>query len=358
MSPAVPVPSSPANAHAPVNSPKLQPLAPTGVSRLHRFSPLLVSASALLFASCAALPGATSEHTLAATDSTDAAAWRLAPLAAGQDVVTQDNATQLPAEIGAEVSGDVPPELVGRDDVVVVVTQEEIPMQRPARAPLTRDLIRGRHPQTRAEGEAKVATGFLRTDNPETGTENDLHLALEYGVTDRFSLGFEVGPHPVTRSLLLTAGDNLEHFTATGMYAISSNQKSPLTARLDVILTERQDGTTTDSKVEWRPSVVGGHQINDKSEVYGGIGGAFTDESGKTERLTYSTAYAHRLSRVVVGLVEVDGAIGRQSFHEMYVTPGIVFNARKRVQVRAGVPIGLTRDSAEYQLFLGLSVVF
>lgn len=356
MTSAVPVHSSPANAHAPVKSPKLQPTAPTGVSR--RFSPLLVSASALLFASCAALPGATSEHTLAATDSTNAATWRLAPRTAGQDAVVQGDATQLPAEIGAEVSGDVPPELVGRDDVVVVVTLEEAPVQRPARALLTRDLIRGRHPQTRAEGEAKVATGFLRTDNPETGTENDLHLALEYGVTDRFSLGFEVGPHPVTRSFLLTAGDNLEHFTATGMYAISTNQKSPLTARLDVILTEREDGTTTNSKVEWRPSVVGGHQLNDKSEVYGGIGGAFADESGKTERLTYSTAYAHRLSRVVVGLVEVDGAIGRQSFHEMYITPGIVFNARKRVQVRAGVPIGLTRDSAEYQLFLGLSVVF
>jgi len=222
---------------------------------------------------------------------------------------------------------------------------------------LAHSLIRGRHPVVRREGEVRVSASYLRTDNPVTGREDDGRGAFEYGVTDRFTLGAAVGPHTTTRSFALTRGDSLDHLEVSAMYGLAETRRDALSLRLDAVVSERglADG---DDRIEWRPALVGGHRLNPFAEVYGGLGAAVADEPGKTERFTYTSAFAWEVSSRVVGLIEVDGAIGRHSFHEMYLTPAIVFKARKRLQLRAGVPIGVTRDSADYQVALGLAVVF
>lgn len=234
-----------------------------------------------------------------------------------------------------------------------VVLEENGETPRAAAGPvgeLTRELFRGRHPVTQAEGAFKLDLMWLRTDWEFGSDEDDLRFFLEYGVTDRLTIGGGLGPHPAQRSFERALGGGDDQANLAVMYGVTDDPSEALSVRLDMLY--------SDDRVEWRPMVLGGKRIDEKTEFYAGAGAALADESGDTERFLYDFAVAHRLSAAVVGVFEFDGALGRHGFHEIYATPGIVFNARQRLQARIGAPIGITSDSADYQLLVGLSIAF
>lgn len=261
---------------------------------------------------------------------------------------TLDARAGVPARAAAVPDEDAAtPATDAGDDVAQGRTGAARGASREVREPLTRQLVRGLHPTLLDEGQSHVEIGYLYTDTDDRGSTEVPLVGIEYGVTDRFDVGARFGAHPAQQSVNALAGLDQFDIGVMAMYELPT--PVDLSARLDV--------NFNDETIEYRPALVGRTPLARGREVYFGIGGAFNDESGDTERLTYSGAFATEFSRTVVGLVELDGAIGRNSFHEMYVTPGLRFRARKRIEVLAGTPIGLTGDSAEFQIFVGIGIL-
>jgi hypothetical protein len=81
-------------------------------------------------------------------------------------------------------------------------------------------------------------------------------------------------------------------------------------------------------------------------ELYGTIGMEFGDEHD--DLFTYSAAAAYPI-KDFIPLIELTGETGNGQ-DVLYATPGLYWSGIEHVQLGIGVPIGLTDDSADYQV--------
>lgn len=237
------------------------------------------------------------------------------------------------------------------------------PTRSVSRRRLVDDLIRGRMPVTLREGEMDIRFAWTRSDDGHNrgfgfeGTTDEPLVGLEYGVTDNLTFGAEYFRHPTILShdaVFEDTGDNIGVSAAYRCEAMPFDE----TFRLDVNL--------SDERIEYRPSILTSYKIGE-AETYGSLGMVLSTENdprkSDNDRVTYGYAYTRELSPVVVLIVELDGTLGRQVklgnntrsfYHEAYLSSGVAFNVRRRLQVRFGVPIGLTQDTPDYQIVLGV----
>lgn len=212
-------------------------------------------------------------------------------------------------------------------------------------------LVRGAHPMPLSQGVTQSRVLMASTEEEPFG--GSPVVDLEYGVTADLTLGLSVG-EDLKRSAVSTLlegfsvkGAGEEVGAVTALYGISGDaQSGGFATQLDIVLDE-------DGEVEFRPSFNALFGTAGSMRFAGRAGFAFMDgREGPLDQGFFLEAAAWSPIGGVNGMLELDATIWDDAT-ELYLTPSITTQLREVVQFQAGVPIGLTNDSANYQFLIG-----
>lgn len=214
------------------------------------------------------------------------------------------------------------------------------------------DLARGSRATTLAQREVQVRSHLINTEDGYTGFEP--YVDIQYGALDNLTLSASLG-QGLRRSVYqrddlrgLTSNRDPDPFAeevaSIGVnYGLGDNpQDGGPSVQLQSVFT---DG----SVAEFRPSF-GWHA--DSFQIRGGANLA----DRLDERLFVEGAYWKHLGDFL-GLIEVDAILGDvegEDFDEIYIAPGVITQLRELVQFQVSAPVGLTTESADWQLLIGL----
>lgn len=220
-----------------------------------------------------------------------------------------------------------------------------VPLQEPW------SLVRGAHPMPLAAGATQSRVLIVSTEEEPLG--GSPFVDLEYGVTSDLTLGLSFG-EDLKRSAVSTLlegfpvkGAGEEVSTVTALYGLSGDAETGgFATQLDIVLDDEGD-------VEFRPSFNALFGTAGSMRFAGRAGFALMD--GRDEPLNqglFLEAAVWSPIGGVNGMLELDATIW-DDVTEVYLTPSITTQLREVVQFQAGVPIGLTGDSSDYQFLIG-----
>lgn len=107
-----------------------------------------------------------------------------------------------------------------------------------------------------------------------------------------------------------------------------------------------EDRDLGSGQFRYAPALLGALRVADAVELYGSIGGEFGDNHD--DRFTYSLTAAYPINDFIP-LIELTGETGSDE-DVLYATPGLYWMGIEGLEFGLGVPIGLTDDSADYQV--------
>lgn len=203
------------------------------------------------------------------------------------------------------------------------------------------------YPQRRDETQLTLGAVHLRT-RPERLTT--LSFGAEYGFTDRFQVEIEI-PHLLRRSGAAAEGEEGNRSDASGfgdvslgvLYAVVNERSRVLSVSLEAGLPSgsRRKGLG-EGRILVEPQIRAGLEIGG-TWLFGALGAEF---AGSERSFTYSAAVARPLPANFVGVLELSGFAGDERV--AYLVPGLVWRAPFEAEFQLGVPIGLTREAADW----------
>jgi hypothetical protein len=216
---------------------------------------------------------------------------------------------------------------------------------------LTNELFVGEKLYIQDKGELYLVLegAFARTND---GKETEASGELKYGVTDRLQLSAEF---PVER----VNPDNgethqgISDLTLAFNYNFLQSDKFAAGVRSAFVLPTGDDKRDLGGgEFVWEPQILTATQIG-KAELYIGVGGEIGEDHNA---FTYSVAGAYPFGPVV-GILEVTGVASGDE-DTLYITPGFSWHVNEHIEIEAGVPIGVTNDSDDFQVIAKLIVGF
>jgi len=102
----------------------------------------------------------------------------------------------------------------------------------------------------------------------------------------------------------------------------------------------------------WEPNLLGALRVG-QGGIYAALGGEIRAGNDATHVFTYTISGAYPWWHLV-GVLELGGTLSSEK-HELYLAPGLFWNAFDFLQVGLGAPIGLTHAAADFQI-VGLFV--
>jgi len=177
--------------------------------------------------------------------------------------------------------------------------------------------------------------------------EYEASLEVIYGLTDTWQVSAEVpyvwinpddgDDHNGVGDIELAIGYN---FIQERDYAAAVNFKVALP-------TGDEDRDLGSGQFRYIPQLQGAMRAG-PVELYGTVGMEFGDEHD--DIFTYSVAAAYPIEKFIP-LIELTGEAGNGE-DVLYATPGVYWTGIEGMEFGLGVPIGITDDSADYQVIL------
>ncbi len=212
---------------------------------------------------------------------------------------------------------------------------------------LVEELILGESPYPQEAGEFQIT---LSSEHLQSGESHstDLILEFEYGLTDSFQVSLEI-PYGLidAKEVGESDVDGIGDIGAGAMWNFLNEAGFVVSAAVEVNFpTGDENDELGEGEAEVEPMLLA-VIVFDWWELYGGIGGEFTDDE---DALTYSAGVAATIGPVV-GLLEFAGVTGTEEAEEVqYIAPGLAASILGDTEFEIGVPIGLNNDSADWGL--------
>ncbi len=109
-----------------------------------------------------------------------------------------------------------------------------------------------------------------------------------------------------------------------------------------------------EGKFEWAPSLRGAVEVGE-TWLFASIGAEIADD-GETA-ITYGAALARPMGRGFAGVLELNGSTGGEE-ELLFLVPGLAWRSPTDVELRFGVPFGLTNEAAEWGLVAAITASF
>jgi hypothetical protein len=197
---------------------------------------------------------------------------------------------------------------------------------------------------TRNQGEALVSGGvnYLGVNDLR---QTEIRGRAEYGITDRLQVQGEfpmsVVDHP-GGFIAQAAGSNLQ---LGAMYSVlPASDPLALSAAMDVQFpTGSPSSTMYSNTVVYKPQLVAGHDFG--GAIVHADAQAELPAQHTTNALNYNVGAIVPIGSSFAPTLEFNGRTQEQAHNQAYITPGAFYSFSDKVQVGAGVPIGLTNQS-------------
>ena len=209
------------------------------------------------------------------------------------------------------------------------------------------DFTRTSRADTLAPNETQVRTQLISDDGDDV--PSGAFVDIQYGLTDKLTLGASQGTS-LRRASAASELAGEETSSVIANYKLDSIH-SDIDSSIQLITVFKDDvglGSGS-SSVEYRPSIA---FFTDSITVRTGV----NTQAGFDTQFLIEGSYKRTVGDKATGTIEFDATFG--DLDELYITPGIVIQMRELVQLQIGVPLGLNRESSDWQTLVGFSFRF
>ena len=236
-----------------------------------------------------------------------------------------------------------------------------------AMSPLAQELFLGESPFVQEKGEIQFGVALTRlnfdANSSELKNETDLTFEFEYGITDAFTIGFEV-PYVAFKVSEADEEDQsgLGDAGITFLYGLVNNEEFVLTLGAEFNLrTGDEDKDLGERESEWEPVISLATQAG-AAQFMLTLGAEISDD--ETEKF-YTAALAFPMGEMV-GILEANGSIADDTVipgeelegDTSYITPGLLWEIGDEAEFQIGIPIGLNDHSADNGIVIKWNIEF
>lgn len=222
------------------------------------------------------------------------------------------------------------------------------------------ELFLGEIPNPQESGEVQVALGGSYFSGNEADVA-EAFLSLELGITGRFQVGLTI-PIVNRRPNRVSADDDPEAATlgigdveAEFLYAVIDRDQLVVAVALEIGFPTGDEGRELgEGKFEWEPSLRGAVEIGE-TWLFAAVGAEIAEDAETA--ITYGAALARPMGFGFAGVLEVNGSTGGEK-ELLFLVPGLAWRPATDIELRLGVPIGLTREAPDWGLVAAITASF
>ena len=198
--------------------------------------------------------------------------------------------------------------------------------------------------QDQGELYAIVEAAFEKSNHEH---EFELAAELSFGVTERMQLVAEL-PFVFIDPEEGSKHEGLGDITLGIQYNFKQEPDFAFGVRSGfVIPSGNENKDLGDGHFVWEPNLLGALRVG-QGEIYAAVGGEIRTGNSDPDAFTYTISGAYPWRRLT-GVLDLGGSVSRDE-HDLYLAPGAFFVVSDLLQIGVGVPIGLTRDSDDFQI--------
>lgn len=222
------------------------------------------------------------------------------------------------------------------------------------------ELFLGEIPNPQEAGEVQIALGGSYFSDDEADVA-EAFLSLELGITEQFQVGLTI-PVVNRRPNRVSADEDPEEatlgigdVTAEFLYAPIDQDRLVVAVALEIgFPTGDVDRELGEGKFEWEPSLRGAVEIGE-TWLFAAVGAEIAEDGEMA--FTYGAALARPLGLGFAGVLELNGST-RGEKELLFLAPGLAWRPAADVELRLGVPIGLTREAPDWGLVAAITTSF